>query len=431
MQLNRYYKLPLICFTLGGLFAGSPLFAGNPLSAKPKAETTTITCPAASTCCATCESDPCECPPEPSGKGLPNMVETIPQEHICPQNDKYFQGYIQALVDMSYYEHRVTVTVQKGVVYLYNLPRNPVMYDSVVYFVENIPGVTCVKLECPPEEEDTVCEDEQSIMYPPGRVSGIWLPQQTILFQPLLADPRQSMYSGAYRFGDRVMGKTAGAVSFGEEFPIYRWRNVGTHCGDVQIGIEGCVFAVFNMTHPQTELMNADYFVAIPVTWAYDSWSWRFRIYHLSSHLGDEYMEDNPDVVRVNPSREVIDVFVSYQWNAGVRLYGGAGYMIHVDPSFPMKKPYIQYGAEFRFFGKRDVCNSLYMQPFLALNNQNAAMHNWGFDFTASLGLEWSKIQGVGRKVRISLDFHTGWSEEGQFMYDKTTYGQLKLAYGF
>jgi len=365
------------------------------------------------------------------GSDLPDPAETLAAERAeCPQNDKYFQGYIQALIDMNYYEYRVTVTVQKGIVYLYNLPRNPTLRKSIIYFVDSIPGADCVKLECPPEEEDEACESEQAKMYPPGKTSGVWLPQQTVLFSPLLADPRQSGYSGACRWGDQVIGKRGAAVSFGEDFPIYRWRNVGTHNGDVQIGLEGCVFAVFDMTCTDTELVNADYFISIPVTWAYNAWSWRFRIYHLSSHLGDEYMDNHPGVMRFNKSLEAADVFLSYQWTY-VRLYGGVGSFIHVDPEFPLKKPYVQYGIEFRFLGKGDFCNALYMQPYLAMNNQNASYNHWNNDFTAALGLEWSKVQGVGRKVRLFTQYHNGFSAEGQFCKEKTRYFELGLNYGF
>lgn len=373
--------------------------------------------------CETCKCNPCDCSGE-KRQGLFTM-------QACPQNDKYFQGYVQALIDMNYYEYRVTVTVQDRIVYLYNLPKNSALCSSIVQFVESIPGVDCLKLECPPHEEEEACENEQAALYPPGRVSGIWMPQQTVLFAPLLADLRQSMYSGAYRWGDRVMGKHAGAVSFGEDFPIYRWRNIGSHSMDVQIGIEGCVFAVFDISHSNTILMNADYYVGIPVTWAYDNWSWRFRIYHISSHLGDEYMVEHPDVVRLNASREAVDIFVSYQYHTWMRPYLGFGWNIHYDPCFPIEGPYVQYGVEFRFLGRRDCFNSLYMQPFLAFNVQNAHFHNWEFDASSSLGIEWSKIQGVGRKMRISVDGHAGFCPDGQFCKEKTAWVQIKLAYGF
>ncbi|MBJ7450023.1 MAG: DUF1207 domain-containing protein [Parachlamydiales bacterium] len=355
---------------------------------------------------------------------------TVPEEHVNADNEQYFEGYLQALLDLNYYECGVDVLVKKGTVYLYNLPKNGALAGSIYNYVQTIPGVNCLEIVgCPVIDEDPCHKEDNPCR--PKRNSGIWMPQQTILFAPLLADPRQSMYSGAYRYGDRVIGKHAGAVSFGEDFPIYRWRHVGRWGGDLQVGIEGCVFAVFSFEPEETELVNADYFVSIPFTYAVDKWSWRFRIWHLSSHLGDEYMEQNPNAPRYNLSKEVVDVFASYQINQAIRAYAGAGYIIHYDKDFPFTRPYVQYGMEFRFWGRKDPFNSLYRQPFFAFNVQNAAYNHWNFDATAVIGMEWSKMQGVGRKVRVTFEGHSGFSEEGQFCKEKTSYLQAKLAYGF
>ena len=56
--------------------------------------------------------------------------------------------------------------------------------------------------------------------------------------------------------------------------------------------------------------------------------------------------------------------------------------------------------------------------------------NHWQFDFTTQLGYEWSKLQGVGRKMRIFLEYHKGYSE-GQFFKDRTQYGAIRLSWGF
>ena len=54
------------------------------------------------------------------------------------------------------------------------------------------------------------------------------------------------------------------------------------------------------------ELINTDYLVAIPLSYAIDNWAVRLRVYHISTHLGDEYMNNHQDVIRLNPSFETL-----------------------------------------------------------------------------------------------------------------------------
>jgi hypothetical protein len=53
-----------------------------------------------------------------------------------------FEGYIQALVDMHFYEYRVIITVKDHHVFLSNLPANELVAGAIVAFVkEGLPGV--------------------------------------------------------------------------------------------------------------------------------------------------------------------------------------------------------------------------------------------------------------------------------------------------
>ena len=53
-----------------------------------------------------------------------NRSDNIPKESVDGADDQYFEGYIQALVDMHYYEYRVVVIVKEGNVWLANMPKN-------------------------------------------------------------------------------------------------------------------------------------------------------------------------------------------------------------------------------------------------------------------------------------------------------------------
>jgi hypothetical protein len=361
-------------------------------------------------------------------------TDSIPSE-IEKAPDAYFEGYIQALVDMHYAEYRVVVIAKNKKVWLANLPKNQLIANSIISFVKDIPTVTEVQVlnGVPPESMEL---REKYVERP--QISGIWFPQMTELFQPLVGSPRVISYTVGYRSGDRVCGNKCVDISLGDDFPVYRWLDVIWH-GDLQVGIEAGIWSVFNMDpspNPAggTELVNTDFYVGVPISYARDKWSFRLRGYHISSHLGDEYIMnhiDEPGFERLNPSNEAIDFFTSYQATDGVRLYVGPGVIVHSDPTFKWQPLYIEYGTEVRFLGTKFLKQKLYGTVFLTLHWRNMQQLNWDFDGTYRGGYEFSKLQGIGRKFRFYIEYHHGFSYEGQFSKMRTHYMQYNLSYGF
>ncbi len=87
------------------------------------------------------------------------------------------------------------------------------------------------------------------------------------------------------------------------------------------------MFALFNLDAPSSDLINADYWIGLPISYRKGPWSYVLRFYHQSSHLGDEFILGNPGVDRVNLSYEDMELLVSYEWERW-RLYGGGGYLL-------------------------------------------------------------------------------------------------------
>src|SRR5579883_3017991 len=74
--------------------------------------------------------------------------DNIPVDNFEHATDMYLEGYIQALVDMHYYECHLIVTVRDHKVYLANLPNNAMLADSIIAFVKEVPGVCSVERRC-------------------------------------------------------------------------------------------------------------------------------------------------------------------------------------------------------------------------------------------------------------------------------------------
>lgn len=356
-------------------------------------------------------------------------VEMLSGESIC-----YLEGYIQALIDANYYENYVIVEVTREgddkVVYLYNLPSDERIKNSIITFVKDLPGIAKVQeRELSKSEAGKI--KQQRFEY---HLFGVWFPESTVLFKPLIANPRDPVYSIAYRWGDYVIAENQIAISLGDIFPIYRFFDV--FGGDMQIDIAACMWADFNMepeVHPNgewAELVTTDYILAIPITYAHGIYSFRLRAYHISSHLGDEYLVNQPDVIRTNPSFEAIDLFCSIQVKDALRVYFGPGFIVNSDQSYPMKVFYAEYGFEFRPFSHKYEHPRLYGHPFFALDCQNWEVNNWRPSLTLQLGYEWSKLQRAGRSVRMYIEYHNGYSE-GQFFYESTSYWAVRASWGF
>lgn len=357
--------------------------------------------------------------------------DVVPEE-VKYSTDCFFEGYIQALIDTSYSDHKVKVFVKKKQVWLTDVPQNQMLRNSIYAFVKDIPGVEKVYIVegIAPEDEEL---REKYVRRP--TISGVWFPQMTELFQPLIADPRNVTYLLGYRSGDHVIGTKCINIALGDDFGVYRWVDVLWH-GDIQIGLESGIWSVFNMDPDPnigsgTELVNTDFYFGIPITYARGKWSHRLRAYHISSHLGDEYMVNHPEVARVNPSVEAIDLFSSYQLSQAIRLYVGPGCYVHSDPTYKWQPMYIEYGTEARFLGHKFYGQRMHGTLFLAMHWRNLQQLDWNFDGTYRAGYEFSKIQGVGRKFRAWVGYHHGYSLEGQFQKLKTNYWEFDLNYGF
>jgi hypothetical protein len=152
------------------------------------------------------------------------------------------------------------------------------------------------------------------------------------LFRPLLADPKQpQFFVNINRLKSSGVRYTVASVGFGETFGMYRF--FGSREGDgLQLSVEGAIFAQFNLDTPSHDLINADYTIGIPATYRYGDNSLRFRIYHQSSHLGDEFLLSVNPPERVNLSFESVELIYSREWR-GLRVYGGGEYLIHKEPA--------------------------------------------------------------------------------------------------
>lgn len=295
--------------------------------------------------------------------------------------------------------------------------------------------------------DDTCCDDACQCECAPRKMSIYGLPCTGPLVPPFLADPRKVGMSAGWRVWDSAIkfvgnddgwgpdcpSDHSGPVSFGDYAGLIRFCNPFCREGALEIGIEGNVWAIFQQTRESAPLVNADYYVAIPISYVYKCWAFRMRLYHISSHLGDEFLCNNIGYDRRNPSSEYIDLFATWRPNCDFRLFGGVGIIARRDETFPHRRIYLEYGFDYYFpVAQYYWCKSKVLgRAFLGTYFRNREDNNYEFDGTFVYGYEWARCFCDYKRIRIFLEYHNGFSLEGQFSRLPTSYATFVVYYGY
>ncbi|HEX6308306.1 MAG TPA: DUF1207 domain-containing protein [Longimicrobiales bacterium] len=255
----------------------------------------------------------------------------------------------------------------------------------------------------------------------PGEVSGtVFLPEGD-LFCPLVADPKGERSFISFLRGefpslqagiDVDEDLTMGAVGLADAFPLVRFGG-GTPGNGVQIAIVGGIFAQFDLDTESFDLINADYTIGLPVTLRRSGFSSRLRLYHQSSHLGDEFLL-RTDLLRENLSFEAIELLLSQEIGP-VRGYAGGEYLFNREPE-TLDETVAHAGLEVRagrLRGARFVA---------AIDTKLSEQRDWDPGVSARAGIEvahWRDESHPPRLWSILLEFYDGPSPYGQFFQEQ------------
>ncbi len=250
------------------------------------------------------------------------------------------------------------------------------------------------------------------------------------LFEPLLADPkRPRFFVSALHARIRDRETTVGAVAYGGRYGLVRWPRDRDRDG-WQLSLAGAVFAQFDLEAPSYDLINTDYTIGLPLTYRRGPNSLRLRVYHQSSHLGDEYLLRN-EPERVNLSYEALELILSRDLGP-VRAYGGGEHFFHRQPR-SLKAGVLHGGLDYRW--PRPVVlgwegGGTY---FVAGTDIKAfEHHDWDPAWNLTCGLEFHPtLPGQARDKYWSLlaQYYTGPSPYGQFFSEEVSYWGLSVEF--
>ena len=358
--------------------------------------------------------------------------------HASAQDDSYIAGYAAGVLKHSLNLDMPSLSVRNGIITLPAVGLKASDRVKVVQILAEVPGVNAVKLSETTRRQpmgtasrsDQVSAEEagstnESVVLPTGLLPA------GHLFKALLADPRWAHFSAAYRNyqSDNFDGRNIASVSFGETIPFYR-GNFGQSTVQWEAGLQAGVFSDFNLDASSFDLVNTDFIASVYSSMRAGQFSAFARIFHQSSHLGDEFLLrqiHHSTFERVNLSYEGVDLRLSYQLPWGVRIYGGGGGLFHREPS-ELKIWSTQYGVEFRSPWRIDFAA---MRPIAAVDIKNFEENKWNTDVSARAGIEFDNPQVLGRKLQILVEYYNGYSPSGQFYNDKVEYVGLGAHYFF
>lgn len=258
---------------------------------------------------------------------------------------------------------------------------------------------------------------------PPDEATGyVPLPEGDV-FLPLLADPKSgnSFLSYVRGMSTSPLGTDLLSVGVGDRFGISRWG--GYRPGDgFQISLEGAVFAQFDLNAESYDLLNADYVLGLPFTYRRGMFSGRARLYHQSSHLGDELLLRS-GVVREDLSFESAEVLLSVD-GGWVRAYGGGEIALHSNPE-GSEKSLVHGGVELRQPSSFRLGSVASARLVAAGDAKVIEKLDWDVAVSARAGFEVTRArptEHVGRRWSLLGEFYDGPSPYGQFFTSNVRY---------
>lgn len=257
--------------------------------------------------------------------------------------------------------------------------------------------------DVPPDKNAEQAVVNESVLFPQGQ-----------LFYPQMASPKEPRTHLTYLILDlHDESINIGSVGFGDSFGLARWAGWGEKDA-WQLSISGAVFAQFNMDD-NSDLINADYIIGFPLSYRNGPLSARARLFHQSSHLGDEFLlnPQRPElrVTRLNLSFEAIELLGAYEWKE-FQFTAGPSYILHTDSD--LKRYSVQAGIDYQ--SRKPVFKPT-MRLFASILCHSWEETDWNTDVNVKAGVNIRSPYAEKRAIQIFGEYYHGNLPFGQF-YD-------------
>lgn len=219
-----------------------------------------------------------------------------------------------------------------------------------------------------------------------------------LLYKAYLAGEKESRMAAVWltspdRDGiawETALGGHVGLIRYGTTDPIYPegW----------QLDLEGAALPRVDLGH-ESDLEACDFRAGILSTWRYGPNAYKAGYYHLSSHLGDEYLIRFPNYQRLNYVRDAFVIGWTRWLSMDAQVYGEVAYAFNnEDGALPLE---FQYGIQYspmRF--------GLHGAPFAAINGHTREDFGYQTSMNIQAGWQWRGISS--HTYRLGMQYYTG-----------------------
>lgn len=238
--------------------------------------------------------------------------------------------------------------------------------------------------------------------------SGAWTWQflpDGLLYPAYLAGGRESRFASQWVYEreqgwlwDAALGGRVGMLRLGSRDDLWPqgW----------QLDIEGAAFPRMSLERDR-DLVAADFRFGVPLTFRYRQWESKLAYYHVSSHLGDEYMVTFPAAQRTNYVRDGVLLGLAVRPHEDWRVYTEAGWAFNFDGGSQAWE--FQFGVEYTPVRR----SGIFGEPFAAVNGRIRQEVEFGGNVSCQIGRQWRGQSG--HLLRLGAHYFNGKSDQYQF----------------
>ncbi len=243
----------------------------------------------------------------------------------------------------------------------------------------------------------------------PEVVRATWFPRGPLLYEPYLAAPRQSRTSVKLQLGAGENRHPRLENTIGFQRPVVRWTSEeeAAKGRGTELEFEAAVFARFDL-HEKYDMDASDWRFGFPLVHRDGDFAWKLHLSHLTSHLGDEYIQRTKEQQEPYHIEEAA-AGVSWDATAGSRLYGEAATALYAGE--PAEGGRLQAGWE--WVGRKGTSG---FAPYAAADVQVRREQEWTPATTLAVGLAY------GRDFRFGLEYFSGRDPQTQFLLERVRY---------
>ena len=232
-----------------------------------------------------------------------------------------------------------------------------------------------------------------------------------LLYRSYLAGPKESRIHWANLY-DTESDRRIWETTLGGRAGLLRYGSGDSNGAEgFQLDLEGAVFARVLPDEPSAMLEAADFRFGFLATWRIQRTSLKAGYYHISSHLGDEFLLANPLFDRINYVRDSLIFGAMYDLTNDVQIYGEVGNSLGTQGG--AKPLELQFGTQY-VPAAADFRIRVGGAPFAAVNGHLRQDFDFGGSLNVVAGWSWEGEESRSR-FRVGMQYYRGPSLQYSF----------------